>query len=164
MTNDTSASGSSIELTPSSERTASIPDGFTVGKGPYSQRIGPLVYRREQAADGLWTGWVGVMMEDHHIGANQRGHGGLMLTLLDEAMGLNAFLNHGNTPVVTVSLTTHFIAATLPGHFLKATGRVVRATRSLAFIEGEAWCGDTLVGTASGVWKYLKKSDSSQSK
>lgn len=140
-----------------------IPEGFKEGKGPYSRLIGPLVYKRDEiAADGSRIGWVGVMLKDHHIGGNNRGHGGLLLTLLDEAMGMNAAINRDYTPVVTVSMTTSFLAATLPGNFLKATGRITHATKSLAFVEGQAWCGDTLVGTATGVWKYLRKPESPQ--
>lgn len=135
-----------------------IPEGFKAGKGPYSQLIGPLVYKRDEIGpDGSRIGWVGVMLKDHHIGGNNRGHGGLLLTILDEAMGMNAAINRDFTPVVTVSMTTSFLAATLPGHFLKATAKVTHSTKSLAFVEGQAWCGDTLVGTAHGVWKYLRK-------
>lgn len=134
-----------------------IPEGFNPGKGPYSQHIGPLVYKRETDVNGKRTGWVGVLLKDHHIGGNNRGHGGLLLTLLDEAMGMNAALHRDLTPVVTVSMQTSFLAATLPGFFLKATATVTHSTTSMAFVEGKAWCGDTLVGTANGVWKYLRK-------
>lgn len=140
-----------------SDSVVEIPEGFREGKGPYSRHIGPLVYKREQAADGTFLGTVGVLLKDIHIGGNNRGHGGLLLTLLDEAMGMNAAINRDDSPVVTVSMTTSFLAATLPGHFLKATAVVTHSTRSLAFVEGKAWCGDTLVGTANGVWKYLRK-------
>lgn len=136
-----------------------IPDGFKEGKGPYSRHIGPLVYKREVDDNGRHHGTVGVMLKAHHIGGNNRGHGGLLLTLLDEAMGMNAAMYRDYTPVVTVSLTTSFLAATLPGHFLSATATVTHTTKSMAFVEGKAWCGDTLVGTANGVWKYLKKPD-----
>ena len=53
-------------------------------------------------------------------------------------------------------MQTSFIAATEVGKFLMATATVTHTTSSLAFVEGKAWCGDTLVGTANGVWKYLR--------
>lgn len=134
-----------------------IPEGYKEGKGPYSRHIGPLLYKRELDENGTPAGWVGVMLKEHHIGGNNRGHGGLLLTLLDEAMGMSATIYRDYTPVVTVSMQTSFLAATLPGNFLKATGTVTHTTASMAFVEGKAWCGDTLVGTANGVWKYLKK-------
>jgi uncharacterized protein (TIGR00369 family) len=133
-----------------------IPPGFQdVGYSPYGRLIGPLYYKRESSSDGAVLGWVGIPLEERHIGGNQRGHGGLLLTILDEAMGMSAALARNDAPVVTVSLQTSFLAATLPGKFLQATAKVTHATKSLAFVEGQAWCGDTLVGTGNGVWKYL---------
>ena len=35
-----------------------------------------------------------------------------------------------------------------------ATSKVERS-KSMAFMAGKAWCGDVLVGSANGVWKYL---------
>lgn len=134
-----------------------IPEGFKEGKGPYSRHIGPLLYKREEKADGTVQGWVGLLLQAHHIGGNERGHGGLLLTILDEALGVNAAWHRDRTPVVTVSMQTNFIAATIPGEFLYATGYVSQSTSTMAFMEGKAWCGDRLVGTANGVWKYLRK-------
>ena len=135
-----------------------IPEGFVQGNfTPFSTHIGPLYYRREDKPDGGCIGWVGMPFQDQHVGGNNRGHGGVLLTLLDEALGMNAAIHTGkDVPVVTLSLQTSFIAATTPGHFLMATGTVTHASNSVAFVEGKAWCGDTLVGTANGVWKYLK--------
>lgn len=136
---------------------AIIPDGFAEnGFSPYAKKVGPIMYKKEEHSDGPDTGWVGVALDDSHIGGNNRGHGGLLLTLLDEAMGMNAAFAGDYQPVVTLSMQTNFIAATTPGKFLKATAEVTHKTKSLAFVEGKAWCGDTLVGSASGVWKYLR--------
>ncbi|MDX1694037.1 MAG: PaaI family thioesterase [Ketobacteraceae bacterium] len=136
----------------------SIPDGFIEGSfTPFSNHVGPLYYKRETDAEGTPVGWVGMPFRNIHVGGNNRGHGGVLLTLLDEAMGMNAAICRGDSPVVTLSLQTSFLAATEPGHFLMATGTVTQASKSVAFVEGKAWCGDQLVGTANGVWKYLRK-------
>lgn len=135
-----------------------IPEGFVEGRyAPFSSHIGPFHYKKEKNENGSISGWVGLPFQDHHIGGNQRGHGGLLLTMLDEAMGMTAAYAKGDhSPVVTLSMQTNFIAATLPGNFIKATAKVSSFTNSVAFVDGQAWCGDTLVGTASGVWKYLR--------
>lgn len=134
-----------------------IPEGFVKGQfTPFSTHIGPLYYKHEVNEQGINVGWVGLPFSDIHIGGNNRGHGGVLLTLLDEALGMNAAIHTEERPVVTLSLQTSFIAATQPGYFLKATATVTHATKSVAFVEGKAWCGNTLVGTANGVWKYLK--------
>jgi len=140
--------------------TSIIPEGFTEsGYAPFSTHIGPFVYKKETDSEGNVEGSVGVVMTDTHIGGNNRGHGGLMLTILDEAMGMTAALQKGGQPVVTLSMHSNFIAGTTPGQFLRATGTVTQTTATVAFVEGKAWCGDTLVGSASGVWKYLRKRD-----
>lgn len=142
-----------------STRNNSIPEGFEPNtEGPYSNLIGPLLYKREMGADGHYKGTVGLLLKAHHVGGNNRGHGGLMLTLLDEAMGMNAYFQKDNIPTVTVSMSVNFIAATVPGEFVYATAEVTQVTKTLAFMEGKAYCGDTLVGTATGVWKYLHRS------
>lgn len=133
-----------------------IPEGFqTYTLGPYSTLIGPLMYRHRTDEKNRACCDVGLVLEERHIGGNNRGHGGLMLTLLDETMGMTAFLQRDKVPTVTVSMNSQFIGATIPGQFLYASARIIQITSTLAFIEGEAFCGDKLVGTASGVWKYL---------
>lgn len=136
--------------------TPEIPEGFeTRTLGPYSTLIGPLMYRNRTDEQGRPCCDVGLVLEDRHIGGNNRGHGGLMLTLLDETMGMTAFLQRGNAPTVTVSLSSHFIGALVPGQFVYARAKIIQITSTLAFIDGEAFSGDKRVGTASGVWKYL---------
>lgn len=142
-----------------------IPEGFEPNtEGPYSNLIGPLLYKRELGADGHYKGTVGLLLMDHHVGGNNRGHGGLMLTLLDEAMGMNAYFQKDSLPTVTVSMSVNFIAPTLPGEFVYATAEVTQVTKTLAFMEGKAYCGDTLVGTANGVWKYLNRATKQNTK
>lgn len=133
-----------------------VPEGFVAGTiGPYSTLIGPLMYKRYVDEQGRKRGEVGILLEERHIGGNGRGHGGLLLTLLDEAMGMNAYLQKDRVPTVTVSMNTQFIGATIPGQFLYATAEIVQITSTLAFMEGKAFCGGKLIGTGSGVWKYL---------
>lgn len=132
-----------------------VPEGFEPNTiGPYSSLIGPLMYKRFTDEQGRLRGEVGLLLEPRHIGGNGRGHGGLLLTLLDEAMGMNAYLQK-EVPTVTVSMTSNFIGATVPGQFLYATAEIVQLTSTLAFMEGKAYCGGKLVGTGNGVWKYL---------
>ncbi|RLT99874.1 MAG: PaaI family thioesterase [Ketobacter sp.] len=136
---------------------STIPEGFDGGGfAPYSDHCGPIRYKRETLEDGSIRGWAGVMLQEHHIGGNNRGHGGLLMTILDEALGMNACISRNMQPAVTVSMNTQFFAPMTAGQFLMAYGKVTHATTSMAFMEGEAWCGDILVGKASGVWKYLK--------
>ena len=139
-------------------KTDQIPDDFNLpGFAPFSALIGPVKYKTSTDENGKLQGSGGLIVKESHIGGNNRGHGGVMLTLLDEAMGMTAALQNNGMSVVTISLQTNFIAATIPGKFLYATGTITKKTSTMAFVEGKAWCGDTLVGNATGIWKYLRK-------
>ncbi|MDE2578711.1 MAG: PaaI family thioesterase [Hyphomicrobiales bacterium] len=92
-----------------------------------------------------------VTIEPHH--ANQMGvaHGGLLMTLLDVAMGSAARLAAGAN-VITVDLQTAFLAPAAGR--LAGRGRVVRAGKSLLFVEGEVTdAAGELVARGSSVFK-----------
>lgn len=75
-----------------------------------------------------------VTVERHH--ANQMGvaHGGLLMTLLDVCMGSAARSAVGSN-VITVDMQTAFLAPA--SGRLVGQGRVVRAGKSLVFVEAE---------------------------
>jgi uncharacterized protein (TIGR00369 family) len=85
-------------------------------------------------------------------------HGGVLLTLLDVAMGSAARTTDGQAAgVVTVSLTVNFLRA--GSGLLRAEGRVLRSGRSLTFCEGEVRdaFGEVM---AKGIGTFrLKKAD-----
>nr|WP_280854852.1 PaaI family thioesterase [Pararoseomonas indoligenes] len=82
-------------------------------------------------------------------------HGGLLMTMLDNTMGLTAWNATGQKPSVTMQLNTHFVAAAHPGEFLEARGEVVRLAKSVIFLRGQLTVGDRLVAAADGIWKVL---------
>ena len=119
-----------------------IPRGFdTTGIAPYSDLCGPLLYKYEKNTEGKTIGSVGLVLGAKHVGGNDRAHGGLLMTLLDEALGMNACLHRDLQPAVTVSMNTQFFAPMLIGQFLYATAIVTHSTRSLAFMQGQAQIG-----------------------
>lgn len=66
---------------------------------------------------------VGLSVDEHkHTNINKRLHGGLLMTLMDNATGI-AGASLGKR-VVTVSMTIDFIAAGLPGSNIEATAVV----------------------------------------
>jgi uncharacterized protein (TIGR00369 family) len=65
-------------------------------------------------------------------------HGGVIMSLLDVAMCTAArTLHQDSTGVVTIDMSTSFIAAAVGGR-LVAEARVLRDTRSVTFVEAEA--------------------------
>ena len=96
-----------------------------------------------------------VTVEPHH--ANQMGvaHGGVLMTLLDVAMG-SAARAHVDANVVTVDMQTAFIAPARGR--LAGEGRVVRAGRSLVFVEGDVRdAAGEIVAKGTSVFKVARE-------
>jgi len=134
------------------------PPGFTVSSifdGKFADRVGPLYEKR--LPDGRWI--YGVRVRPDHCNARETMHGGMMMTLADQVLGLTvdrALENDGLT--ATVSLNCDLIAAALPGDWVEGEAQVVRKTRSIVFVRGtltRADSGEVLL-SASGLWKRLK--------
>jgi uncharacterized protein (TIGR00369 family) len=117
----------------------------------FFRRIGPLYARRHD--DGWEYGLQTTAEHDNSAGAV---HGGVLATFADQALSTVAWEAAGRIPAATVSLDLHFAAAVVPGGFVTARARVVRAARSLIFLTGQlAWEGNE-VAIASGVWRITR--------
>lgn len=94
-------------------------------------------------------------LEESHQNHLGTAHGGVVLTLLDIALGSVARLATGHS-VMTVNLQTSFLS---PGRGeLIAEGRVLQQGRSLVFCEGEVKDAQgVLVAKASGLFKTAPK-------
>jgi uncharacterized protein (TIGR00369 family) len=88
----------------------------------------------------------------NHLGT---AHGGVILTLLDIALGSVARLASGHS-VMTINLQTSFLS---PGRGeLVAEGRVLQQGRSLIFCEGEVRDAQgVMVAKASGLFKTVQE-------
>ena len=85
-------------------------------------------------------------------------HGGVILSLLDVALCTAARTLHPeSTGVITIDLSTSFIGAA-SGAKLLAEARVMKDTRSVSFVEGEAKNEDgSLVAKAIGTVRVRHK-------
>lgn len=111
---------------------------------------GPLWTRREG------DGWAyGVLTGAGHANPAGLVHGGVLSTLADHAVSTVAWEAVGRRPCVTVQLDTHFLAAIEPGRFVAARAQVLRATRSLVFVQATLQCDGTVVATATAVMKVV---------
>ncbi|MCP1168191.1 PaaI family thioesterase [Limimaricola litoreus] len=88
-------------------------------------------------------------------------HGGIVATILDNAMGATGSLSRdpeGRYPFLTISLNTQYLAPAREGEALMAVGRITGGGRKLLFIKGELHGpGDRLVATATGVFKPVSQ-------
>jgi uncharacterized protein (TIGR00369 family) len=109
----------------------------------------------EPIAVGNGKSRLEVTVEPHH--GNQMGvaHGGLLMTLLDVSMGTAARSRAGSN-VVTVDMQVAFMAPA--GGRLVGQGRVVRAGKSLLFVEADITdaAGD-LVCRGTSVFKTTRE-------
>ncbi|WP_417667511.1 PaaI family thioesterase [Roseibium sp.] len=87
-------------------------------------------------------------------------HGGIAVTVMDNAMGATGSLtvdDTGRVPFVTISMSTQFLAPAFRGTRVTATGRVTGGGRSLLFVEARLVDeNDRLIATASGVFKRAR--------
>lgn len=93
-----------------------------------------------------------------HLNRHGVMHGGIAAVLLDNACGMTGSLSVdpcGMNPFLTISLTTQFLAAGLPGR-VTATGTVKGGGRSLFYIDAELVHQDgTVIATSTGVFKRV---------
>ncbi|MBP0447052.1 PaaI family thioesterase [Roseomonas sp. SSH11] len=119
------------------------PIGFTGHTGP--------LWSRPEGDE--WA--FGILAEPRHANGHGIVHGGMLMTLLDNALGLVVWHATGLRPAVTMQLNTQFLSSARPGEFLEARGEVLRVANSVVFVRGILSVGDRKVAAADGVWKVL---------
>lgn len=132
---------------------ALAPDGWRQRALPgFIGLVGPLWTRKED------SGWAyGLLATAEHTNPAGMVHGGLLATLIDHALSAIAWEALGRRACVTVQLDTQFLTAAQAGQFLEARGRVVRATSTLVFLQGQIVVGGTEVVAASAILKVVAK-------
>jgi len=141
------------------ESTEPVPAGFrpvAIG-GEFIRTVGPLW--------GRWDGErlrLGLRIGRKHMNIAAGCHGGMLVTLADMQM---AAVTHYQWPAIaghsflTISLATDFVAAVPEGAWLEGTADVLRATKSLVFLQGTACADGATVLRFSGVYKIGPKRD-----
>ncbi len=134
---------------------AAIPDGFVAAEsgGAFARTAGPFFLPASGGA-----ACVAMRAFDRHANPLDWVHGGALMTLADQASGAEASIALGrDARFATVSLNCDFLAPARPGDWIEAEGEVVRRTRSLIFTHVRVRTGETLLMTASGIWKILNQ-------
>ena len=92
----------------------------------------------------------------NHLNAAGITHGGFLSALIDAGAGTAAHRAAGNAPCVTISLDLKFIGASKIGDEITGFTKILKKTNTLIFLFCELKCKDTIITSASGVWKILK--------
>lgn len=90
-----------------------------------------------------------------HLNGGGALHGGFLMTLADNVLGITANEAAGDRFASTVTLNTDFLAGGTTDGPVLGTAEVTRKTRSLIFVAGELVQGGRLLMTASGIWKII---------
>lgn len=130
-----------------------VPPGFVICRiadGRFAESVGPLYLREGEPAR------FGFLAEPRHGNVRESVHGGMLMTLADQVLGLTVMQAVGlETPVVTVSLHCDFVSAASPGEWIEGEATITRMTRSLIFVRGSLSHGQRVVLSAAGVWKKV---------
>ncbi|MGN6114065.1 MAG: PaaI family thioesterase [Nitrobacter sp.] len=116
----------------------------------FISHVGPLW---ERTVDRAYE--YALLTEDKHHNRRNVVQGGVVMTIADRTCGMTARYVTGHPAMVTVQFDTQFIDAARIGELMISRPRVVRATRSLIFMQTEITAAERCVATASGVFRIF---------
>ena len=119
---------------------------------PFEVFIGPVF---ERGAPGEKT--FALPIDERHVNARGVIHGGMLMTFADQSMAMTARQATGVKRHATIELNTQFIGSVQLGQFVEAHAEVVRATRSVVFMEVKMFVDGRIVVSANGIWKILEE-------
>lgn len=93
---------------------------------------------------------LGVIPDEKHVNPLGIVHGGLLMTLMDAAMG-NAVRSLG-IKGVTADISNSFTGSARLGEQLVAEGKVVKAGSNLIFAQAGVMSGDRVIGYSKGTF------------
>ena len=131
---------------------ADIPEGFQArrfGEG-FIGVNGPLYARRR---DGGFQ--LGFRVEPRHCNPMNICHGGMMATFCDMLLPLSAHVlsDVGKRFLPTINLQIDYLAASPLGAWVQGEAQLLRATRSLVFMQGLVQADGVSVARVSGIFK-----------
>ncbi|MDF2366337.1 PaaI family thioesterase [Sneathiella sp.] len=128
------------------------PEGFVQSRtrGPFSTHNGPFYHKVEGEQF-----WHGLYITERHCNSRGRLHGGMMTTFADGLMA-TAVARANKVAAVTINLNCDICAAADIGDWLEGTARQTGLNDGFAFVEGEAWVGEKIIFSASGVFRLLE--------
>jgi|ERR1700683_2905618 uncharacterized protein (TIGR00369 family) len=123
-----------------------------VKAGAFLETIGPIWRRLDNGRMQC-----GLVVTGEHTNTAGFAHGGVLTTLLDSALGLASAEAQGGHQQATIGLNVQFLAPVRVGDFITVECEVVKATRTLMFMQGTLRADDNICATAQGTWKILRR-------
>lgn len=123
-----------------------LADGWEAGNdGTYVSVMGSVFQRRQMESIEM-----GMLTDERHVNLSGIVHGGVIMTLMDRVIGINCREVVGER-IATGTLTVNFLRPVRVGDFLRLTCNLRKQGRKAIFADGDAWVGDKLVATATGI-------------
>lgn len=116
---------------------------------PFGDLVGPIM-RSPDAPPRF-----GFVVAPKHLNRAGHLHGGMMMTLADNAMAITAREATGSKRHATIEVNIQFVGSVRLGDFVEAHPEVVRPTRSVVFMQAKIFVGARVVATTNGIWKLL---------
>ena len=118
---------------------------FTVPHGRMFQKFDP---------DGVC--WRAFRAKDIHCNAAGIVHGGMLVSFIDALMGMTV-ARAAQSTALTVRLTTDFLSIARPGDWVIGSSRVTKLTRSVAFVDAQAFVGERPLISGQGLFKRMRR-------
>lgn len=109
-------------------------------------RVGGVMQRRR---DGMLN--IGLMTDASHGNLSGILHGGVMMTLIDRAIGIACREAEPGTRIATASLTVNFLRQVQIGDFVQILCQVRKSGRKAIFADAEAMVNDRPVTIAQAI-------------
>jgi uncharacterized protein (TIGR00369 family) len=123
-----------------------------VNNTAFGNLVGPIWTREENGQPRF-----AFVVADKHLNRAGNLHGGMLMTLADQAMAMTARRATGGKRHATIELNIQFVGGVKLGEFVVAYPEVVRATRSVIFMQAKMFVGERVVVTTNGIWKILEE-------
>lgn len=133
-----------------------IPEGFEphYRKSPVTDPWEPIYSRR-----GAESVEIGLRLASAHCNSRGLMHGGVIATLADNAMGLSCGAVYEKTfgetkaGLLTVSLNIDYVASAKIGDWVEVRPRVVKAGRSMGFVDAVVTADGVTIARASATFR-----------
>ena len=116
---------------------------MTNSNSEFGQYIGMHLRKQENG-----EAEVELTVEKHHLNSQNIVHGGVLLSMMDLAMGAAASSFGGS--VVTMDVQYRFFRPAHLGDSIVAQGHVLKNGKTIAVTKGTVYSDDTVLGEASG--------------
>lgn len=121
--------------------------------GPFMATLGPLLTRRDDEGGFIYA----LETREEHANALGLVHGGVISSLLDQAISMVAWTAADREPVVTMRLDTRFLRATKPGARLAARAQIRHIAGSTIFVDAEVSRDMEIVALATALMKISRR-------